>query len=203
MPTKAIDIVLLCDERMASVAIGANAELVRSCNSEIVLNSRTCLPHISLAMGCVDTALLGQLESIIRDIAEHSDIGELTVAGVEVTSNRKGEKVSSFSIEKNPALQGLHEKVMNRSAGLLHRDVEKSMLFGNEPIADSTLNWITNYRVNSSFENFNPHITIGYGETPNISRPIRFKPMKLAICHLGNHCTCRDILAAADIPRQA
>ena len=58
-----------------------------------------------------------------------------------------------------------------------------------------------NYPEKSSFENFFPHITIGYGEINNFSFPIIFSVSKLALCHLGNHCTCRKILASTNLKK--
>jgi hypothetical protein len=73
--------------------------------------------------------------------------------------------------------------------------------------SESTLAWIKNYPEKSSFEKFFPHITIGYGEINDYSfgfpqggvPPIEFAVSKLALCHLGNHCTCRKILASAEL----
>ncbi len=65
--------------------------------------------------------------------------------------------------------------------------------------SESTLAWIKNYSEKSSFEKFFPHITIGYGEINDYSFPIKFTASKLALCHLGNHCTCRKILASVKL----
>jgi hypothetical protein len=72
------------------------------------------------------------------------------------------------------------------------------MVYGGRPV-ESTLQWIRDYPENSSFENFFPHITIGYGQMENISSPIEFTASALALCHLGNHCTCRDVLISIDL----
>ncbi len=42
-----------------------------------------------------------------------------------------------------------------------------------------------------------PHITLGYGQAkPPFSFPVAFAAARLALCHLGNHCTCRKVLAS-------
>jgi hypothetical protein len=64
---------------------------------------------------------------------------------------------------------------------------------------ESTLLWIKNYPEKSAFENFFPHITIGYGQVDDSSFTAEFTASKLALCHLGNHCTCRKVLAAAEL----
>ena len=68
------------------------------------------------------------------------------------------------------------------------------MLINPDEVERSTLLWIKNYRDKSSFDNFLPHITIGYGEATDSGLPASFIASELAICHLGNHCTCRKVL---------
>ena len=67
----AVDVVLLPDEAMTSRAIEINRRLITSDPPEIVLNRKDCLPHISLAMGCIDeadvTAIQERLETLARE----------------------------------------------------------------------------------------------------------------------------------------
>lgn len=177
-------------------AIEANAELVEKFRGKIVLNKENCLPHISLAMGCVDEGDINAIEKVLEEIAEQSSLGNLKVVGIVVSTNAKGEEVSVFEVEKTEQLQSLHEKAMDKLAGYLSYDVTEDMIYPSGEISESTLMWIKNYRVKSSFANFLPHITIGYGRMENQPFPVEFTTSKLALCHLGNHCTCRKILVS-------
>jgi 2'-5' RNA ligase len=58
---------------------------------------------------------------------------------------------------------------------------------------------VEGYRQQSSFERFFPHITIGFGRAEGGAFPRRFKVPQLALCHLGNNCTCRQILATVPL----
>ena len=196
MSGKAVDVVLLPTEAMMDTAIEANAELVEKFGDKIVLNRENCLPHISLAMGCVDEGDITAIEKVLEEIAKQSLLGDLKVVGIVVSTNAKGEKVSVFEVENTEQLQSLHEKVMDKLAGYLSYDVTEDMIYPSGEISESTLMWIKNYRVKSSFANFLPHITIGYGRMENQPFPIEFTASKLALCHLGNHCTCRKILVS-------
>ena len=195
----AIDVVLLPDAGMTERAIQANRELVRQYGEKIVLDKQKCLPHISLAMGCLDQGDLTAAAGLLKDIAEQNPLPELQVIGVRTSTNSAGEKASILEVEKTEELLRLHEEVMETFAPYLSRDVTRDMLYDPAEAAESTLLWIKNYREKSSFENFLPHITIGYGEAENGPFPIRFSASELALCHLGNHCTCRKVLAAAQI----
>jgi 2'-5' RNA ligase len=195
----AVDVVLLPSEEMADKTIEANRELQKQYTDKIVLDKENCLPHVSLAMGCIDERDIADIEKVLQTIAKQSSLGQLSVIGIHTGTNSATEQVSVLQIEKTEALQLLHEQVMQRLAPYFNYDVTADMLLSPPMASESTLLWIKNYPEKSSFEKFFPHITIGYGEINNFSFPIKFTASKLALCHLGNHCTCRRILALAEL----
>ena len=195
----AIDIVLLPSDEMMNKAIEANRELLETFDKKIVLNRENCLPHISLAMGCIDEKNIPDIEKLLKNIAEESDLLHLTVTGIDTAADSAGQKVSVFKVQKTNQLQLLHEKVMERLAAYFTYDVTADMLFSPQQVEASTLLWIKSYPEKSSFANFSPHITIGFGKINNLEFPIEFTASRLALCHLGNHCTCRKILVAAEL----
>ncbi len=190
-----VDVVLLpCDEMMYKT-IQANAELVEKFGSEIVLNKTDCLPHISLAMGCIDERNISHIEKVLELIAGENPLGKLKIPGIRTSANAKGEIVSVFEIEKTKRLQTLHEKVMKKVKPYFSYDVTEDMIY-NKKATETTLLWIKNYPEKASFANFLPHVTLGYGEIQNGPFPTEFIATRLALCHLGNHCTCRKILVS-------
>ncbi len=195
MGKKAVDIVLLPDDAATEVAVSANAELVKRFGEKIVLNKTNCLPHISLAMGCIDEANISTAKGILEKIAARHRLGRLRVIGVYTSADSEGRKVSVFVVEKTQQLQRLHEEIMTRLEPYLSYEVSREMLFDSQ-VKETTLSWIRSYRAKSSFANFLPHITIGYGQPTDTNLPIEFTASRLAMCHLGNHCTCRKVLAA-------
>jgi 2'-5' RNA ligase len=199
MGKKAVDIVLLPDEAMTDRAIEANTELVRKYGAEIVLDKKSCLPHISLAMGCIEDSNISTAGKVLQQIAEQNPVGKLKIAGVQVAENVKGEKVSAFKVEKTQQLQAMHERVSQELNAYFSFDVTSDMIYGSEDVADTTLLWIRNYREKSSFERFSPHITIGYGQAEELAEPIEFRASQIALCHLGNHCTCRKVLVSVGV----
>ncbi len=193
MARKAIDVVLLPDEAMTDRVIEANAELVEKFGAEIVLSKDNCLPHISLAMGCIDESDIPAVADVLDTIAKKNQLTRLKVIGV-----RKSGDASVFEVQKTKQLQLLHETVLNQVGPYLTSDVTADMVYGGRAV-ESTLQWIREYPEKSSFERFFPHITIGYGQMENISSPIEFTASALALCHLGNHCTCRDVLVSIEL----
>jgi len=193
MPRKAIDVVLLPNEAMTDRAIEANAELVEKFGAEIVLNKENCLPHISLAMGCIDESDISAVVDILQTIANTNPLAGLRVIGIRTSG-----EASVFEVQKTRPLQLLHEMVLNEVGPYLTSDVTPDMIYGAQAV-ESTLQWIRDYPEKSSFEKFFPHMTIGYGEMVSIPSPIDFTASALALCHLGNHCTCRDVLVSIEL----
>jgi 2'-5' RNA ligase len=197
----AVDVVLLPSEEMTEIAIAANKELLISNPAKIVLHKENCLPHISLAMGSIDESKIGEIEKILNSIAKEkaSALGQLRAIGIDIQELKNGEKVSGFKIEKPPILQSLHIEVISKMFPYLSNEVKPDMLVNPSEVNDSTLHWIKNYPDNSGFEKFYPHITVGYGEISNLTFPVEFTASKLALCQLGNECTCRKILASVNL----
>ena len=195
----AVDVILLPSERIMDKAIEANRILSKHCPDKIILNKENCLPHISLAMGCIDESKIGEIEKILNSIAKQKKLGKLRAIGIDVHEMGNGEKVSVFKIEKPPALQALHVEVISKTSPYFSNEVKADMLVNPSEVNDSTLYWIKNYPDNSGFEKFYPHITIGYGEISDLTFPVELTASKLALCHLGNECTCRKILASVNL----
>lgn len=195
----AVDAVLLPSETMAGKAIEANRNLVKEGSNRIVLDKERCLPHISLAMGCIDQNDLVDIRRVLETIAGRYHVQELKVIGVRIGTNSVGEKVSVLQIERPDALQALHEEVMRGLMPYFGYEVTADMVLSPPRAEESTLQWIRNYAEKASFENFFPHITIGYGEIDDFSFPIEFTASKLALCHLGNHCTCKKVLVSTEL----
>lgn len=197
----AVDVVLLPEVRIARLAVQVNRKLIGSGHSEIVLDEAKCLPHISLAMGCMETGQIDEVSKKLETVISDNPVRELTITGIVTVLNARNEPNSLLAIAKTQALQTLHERIMEVMEPYTGRDVTAGMIYGNEEAAASTLAWIRDYREKAAFAAFFPHITIGYGVVQEpMTFPMPFVASQLAVCHLGNHCTCRKVLAAIPLP---
>jgi 2'-5' RNA ligase len=194
----AVDVVLLPSEAIINRAIEVNKRLLKQDAGQIILNKEHCLPHISLAMGCMDERHITEIENILKSIADKNNPGRLSIVGINIGTNSLGEKVSSFEVKKTERLQSLHEEVMRRIKPYFSYNVTAEMVLSPPTAGESTLLWIKYYPEKSAFDNFFPHVTLGYGQIDDFSFATEFTASKLALCHLGNHCTCRKILAAVE-----
>lgn len=195
----AVDIVLLPEDAMTDAAIEISKRLVEEQSSEIALNRTDCLPHISLAMGCMEPRDIGAIREILERLANESPIERLTATGLEMPTNSRGQATCLLAIARCRELQTLHTRVLTEMKRFFSHDVE-GVRFHDEVVSESTLDWVRNFPHKAGHERFSPHITLGYGQTtPGLSFPLDFTVSRLALCQLGNHATCRKVLAAADM----
>lgn len=199
MARMAVDVVLLPDAAMTQRAIALNRQLVASGPPEIVLNRQDCLPHISLAMGCLAETDLPAVDERLKDRARQTAVQQLEIVGLIRSVNSRGATTALLEVGRTEPLQTLHEQVMADMATWFTYDVTEAMV-RDEIAAPSTLDWIRTYPAQAAYENFHPHITVGYGRPPAApGLPIPFAVTHLALCHLGNHCTCRRTLVSYDL----
>ena len=190
----AVDVVLLPGTDMAERALALNRSLVEKYDSDIVLDPASCLPHVTLAMGCIHTDDLTAIAAELDAIGQSHPVRQLFVKQVSRQGHHGGSIVSSIELQAREDLRKLHIQVMGNLAPYFKYDVTETMFTGERPIAPSTLNWVKNFPQQSSGDKFWPHITLGYGPCEPVSLPPSFAPRALALCHLGNHCTCREVL---------
>jgi len=195
MPELAVDFVILLPKEISAMVIQANGRLKGKGATNIRLGRNGSLPHLSLAMGVISRDKIPQMHSLLSDIKTSFPSLMLSISKIVKDKNN----VNSFVIENTNALQALHETIMEKTQPLLSYTVTKEMILGpKHKITENSLNWIASYREKSSYTNFEPHITIGFGDvTVNETFPITFQATQLALCHLGPYCTCQTILATA------
>lgn len=198
MKPLAVDIVLIPDVHLFDQVLAMNAELVRKHGSEIVLHWRACLPHISLAMGCVDQEDIPEIRQLLHSLWRRYPLRKfLHTKGLVYRTNAREETVSSIELLKDPGLQQFHEKVMEYVSPFMKHEAAPEMFVGEGPIAESSLAWVNSFRETSAYEYFWPHITLGYGKATPVKIRKGFHVDSLMLCQLGNHCTCQKVLASS------
>jgi hypothetical protein len=197
MAKMAVDVVVLPDKDMTQKAIEASIVIAMKGDRRIRLNRENCIPHISLAMGCIDDGDIAKAARVVRERAIGAGMTMLRVVGIDVSTNGAGDSVSVYRIQKTEELQRLHERLMDEMSAFFTDDVTAGA-FAAGKASPSSIDWVENYRAAASYENFYPHISLGYGELSERGFPMPFLPDKLALCHLADHCTCREVLMSAN-----
>ena len=192
MDILAVDVVLLPPPDITDRIVSLTKHLPAAANR---LNTTVCLPHISLNMGLLKSSDLAKVKGLLSPFAEQAKELFITLTKVESFTVSGNKQFSELRVDLTPQLKQLHTGIIKTFETILTREGVKIDMFASPPsvAADSTY-WVTHYLENSSFDRFNPHITLGEGTIDDITEPIKFSGCQLVLCHLGTYCTCRKIL---------
>jgi len=191
----AIDIVLLPPDNIMDLSVKINSEMIKRFEPEQVLNKETCIPHATILMGVVDEQNLGEVKSILEEISKKFSALNLTIVKDYDSGRPNGDRGSTcFEIEKTEELMRLQEEIVEKCKPFLSYDGTVEMLFNPPEVNKLSLHWVNGFLQNSVGESYTPHITLGLGDVEGVDYPIKFRASRLAVCHLGNFCTCRKIL---------
>lgn len=195
----AVDVVILPPDPVMDFAIEWNRELCKIQPANIVLSKEYRLPHISLAMGCLAEDRLGEALTILQETASSFGALDLHIPGIKGAAITAGDTVVSFDIELSLPLASFHQAIVTSLSPLLTRNATNADLADPPPIEPWCTEWINQYIPDQCFENFWPHITLGFGTRYRDFHPYSFKATRIAICHLGNYCTCPRILGEVSV----
>ena len=188
----AIDIVLLPPEEIMDLSLEINKRAVEEGNDLVKLDKENCLPHITLCMGAIDEKDLPEIIEILNQIKNQFSKLKLKIIAIN------GEH-AAFDIEKSEELQKLHETIMKKVQPYLIANPTIEMCYSPPPVAERTLFWLKDYRERTSYENYYPHITLAKDSIEGKQINLEFTACRLALCHLGNYCTCRKILFSTEL----
>ena len=193
----AINVVLLPPDPETDMILGWNQTLCKARPANIALGKLQYLPHISMVMGCIREDQLDQARTLLQGIADKHSALALQVPNIRTVSTASGNTIITLDINLTLELAALHESLVGAFRPLLTQDADEAALNDIPPISPDAIAWINHFIPDQCFDHFWPHITLGFGDPPPDFRPISFQGSRLAICHLGNYCTCRTILAEA------
>lgn len=200
--TVAIDVVLLPPGPIMDMAIGANRTLLAgNPDGGIRLDGENCLPHISVAMLPTKRGDIPEITAKVGRIARQCSPMAMTIDAVAKHRARTGETISVFHILRSEILQLFHKTVMNAIAPYTAPPAGPLMFVGE--VSAPSIDCLLRFTKTSAYERYSPHITLGFGDLPElipgIDFPVRFEATRAAICHLGSHCTCRQVVAEFDL----
>jgi hypothetical protein len=191
----AINVVLIPPNDILQLAIDINKTFPNTAIESYVLDLKTCIPHITLLMGLVTRDQLSEVCNKLDSIAKKFSPLNLKITGTHISTRPDGKVLSTLVIENTVELQKLHETTLDEMSSIfIYEDVQKEMFYSPPPVNEIPLFWVKGFAETSVRENYKPHITLGVGEPKRAISPVQFTASKLALCHLGNYCTCRDLL---------
>jgi 2'-5' RNA ligase len=198
----AVDIAILPPPEVSERAIALSAALPVHESQGLLLGADR-LPHITLTQQFVP---LTALELFIERVQELMAREPLPL---RVTGGGKGSNSVWMSIERAAPLVRLHEQLLQATQALEVTSGDASAFLEDAcpfeaPVAqrrarDRDVRWVREFRRESSFDRFTPHITLGHASDPPFVEPMDFTATTIAVCHLGRFCTCRRIIRAWDL----
>jgi 2'-5' RNA ligase len=196
----AIDVVLIPPDDVLQLAIDINKTFPNTATESYVLDLKTCIPHITLLMGLVTREQLSEVCHKLDSIAKKFSPLNLKIIGTHTSTRPDGKVLSTLVIENTVELQKLHETTLDKMNSIFtYEGVQKEMFYSPPPVKEIPLFWVKGFAETSVRENYKPHITLGVGEPKWAVSPVQFTASRLALCHLGNYCTCRDLLWSASL----
>ena len=199
----AVDIAILPPPEVSERAIALSAALPVHESQGLLLGADR-LPHITLTQQFVSAAALdtfiAHVDQVVRSCPPLS---------LGVTGGGKGSNSVWMSIERAAPLVRLHEQLLRATEALEATTGDASAFLedacpAEAPVAqrrarDRDVRWVREFRRESSFDRFTPHVTLGHAADPPFVEPMDFTATTIAVCHLGRFCTCRRIIRAWDL----
>lgn len=196
--TIGVDAVILPPPEITRLSISMSRQLRET--SPVILNSKNYLPHITLAMGYVDNVprTVKKMKRVFEEVGSFTAVVEDVFRSPQ---DFNGHYFWHLVIGKNPALQELHERLVEILPFVDKENPSEQMFYKqpDEEIVPAVFTYVSGFREKNSKEHFWPHITLGAGSEESLAKPKNlpkeFTVDKIHLCQLGNFCTCRKILS--------
>jgi hypothetical protein len=193
----AIAIAILPPADVTARAVALSAALPAGESQGLLLGGER-LPHITLTQQFVPSESLQALLAQIDPVAGGHSRLRLRVAG-----GGKGSNSVWMAVERTTELVTLHEQLMDVTEPFETADGDASAFLedagpaapeARTPARDRDVRWVREFRRESSFERYRPHITLGHASEPPVIDRFDFVATTIAVCLLGRFCTCRRII---------
>lgn len=176
-----IDIALIPDEKMIQYILDINENLDWRLN----LAEDHHLPHISLFKWCIE-------ESDLDNIIDYLDNVTLNLKGQHLvvekakSSNYEDGKTAGFYIQSDDNVLSLRNDIADNIRKYCTYKNMKNEYFIDDNIDPLSIEFVENY---DNYK-FKSHISLWFGQLPDIKLPIEFVADKLWIYHMWDFCTC-------------
>jgi len=198
----AIDVLLTLPEEMYAQAIHLNELMIENYPKSIQLDENH-IPHITLLQCFVhkkDIPSIGEsLEELFSMIKD-----EALVAQEFVYSKDTDESFAMIRVRNSIVLIEIHEKVIELLKPFMVKNGTSDSFVQNpdgNPINEFTLAYVPRFVESYSYENYDPHISIGVAKTDfldslatDVFEGTVFQPKNLSIYWLGDSGTAQKLL---------
>lgn len=204
-PSKALNIVLLPDEKTQEKAIELSHKISEEVDTEFILNETTYRPHITIYQGSYPPDNIDLLLEELQRLSAEKSPFPIKMEGFQVSY----ETFVFWNTVKTEALQEFHEQILALANPIRKGQIPDSVMkmLPNLPPEEQDMIRNTGSILNKHL--FLPHITLSRIKKPDDkdrvlkllseSPPTVFNPEKLTIATLGDHGTISDSIAEFEL----
>ncbi|RFN59056.1 2'-5' RNA ligase family protein [Marixanthomonas ophiurae] len=198
----AIDVLLTLPKEMDQQAIQLNQAIVKDNPTNFTLD-KNHIPHITLLQCYIPESDLSNVAEALKGLYKTVEHDTLWADNLQYTKEKE-ESFSSIRIKKSNQLVTLHKKVIALVKPYMVTNGSQESYVQNTddtPIDQFTIDYVPVFVPEHSFENYNPHISLGVAKTSlldslnqNNFRPTKFQATSISVYQLGSFGTAQKLL---------
>ena len=200
--TIAIDVLLIPSEEVYAQSLQLNA-LINQNKPEALKLDENHVPHITLLQCFINESDLPKVNMALEGLFKTIEKDSLKAESL-FYSKDKEESFAMVRVEKTAPLLETHKKTIELVKPYIVKNGSEASFVQNpdgSPISESTVDYVPNFVEKYSYENFDPHISLGVAQTilldslaQHVFKPIQFKAQSLSLYQLGDHGTAQKLL---------
>lgn len=198
----AIDVLLTLPADVYDQAIQLNRAILEKNPDNLTLDENH-IPHITLLQCYIVESDIPKVEQLLTGL--YKTIKKDSLFANELQYNKdKTESFASIGIEKSKALMTLHKKTIALlEPYIITKGTQEAYVQNADgtPIDQFTIDYVPKFVSHYSYDNFNPHISLGVAKTTlldsleqNTFRATKFQATGVSVYQLGNYGTARKLL---------
>lgn len=198
----AIDVLLTLPEGVYDQAIQLNQAILEKHPDNFTLDENH-IPHITLLQCYIVDSDLPKVEQLLNGLYKTIEKDSLWADHLQYNKD-KPESFASIGIEKSKTLITIHKKAIALLEPYIITNGTQEAYVQNADgslIDQFTIDYVPKFVSHYSYENFNPHISLGVAKTAlldsleqNSFRPTKFQATGVSVYQLGNYGTARKLL---------
>lgn len=202
----AINVLLTPAEEMNQTALQLSA-LIKQNNPHSMRLDENHIPHITLLQAFVKKSDLPEIEKSLEGLYETIKSDRFYASRIAYNKETE-DSFAMIQIDNSKQMARIHAEVIERVKPFILMDGSESAFVPNldgSPIDEFTLAYVPKFIENYSYENFDPHISLGVAKkvfldslSENVFKPNQFKTTSLSIYQLGDSGTAQKKLWSSE-----
>lgn len=198
----AIDVLLTLPANVYDQSIQLNQAVLKNNPDNLTLDENH-IPHITLLQCYLKESDLPKAKKLLTGLYKTIENDSLYANTLQFNKD-KTESFASIGIEKSKSLVALHEKTIALLKPYIITNGSQEAYVKNRngsPIDQFTIDYVPKFVSNYSYDNYNPHISLGVAKTSFLDslsqhnfHDMKFHAKAVAVYQLGNYGTARKLL---------